>query len=198
VTDEPSDEALAAQLATGDTGAFERLYGRYGSRIHGWAWHVVGADRADDALQEVFIRVWRSREQFDPARGRFTSWLMAIARHHLGREAARRGRERRLSITSAIDQALESVPDPEPAADERLSADERHRRILEALRLLPAEQRQNIVLAYFLGMSQSEMAEHLAIPLGTVKKRTRLGMQKLRRALDDGSLETPHLRVVDE
>jgi RNA polymerase sigma factor (sigma-70 family) len=198
MTDEPSDETLAALLATGDIGAFERLYRRYGIRIHSWAWHVVGADHAEDALQEVFIRVWRSREQFDPARGRFSSWLMAIARHHLGREAARRGRERQLSLTIAIDQALEAVPDPEPGADERLFANERDRRILAALRLLPAEQRQNIVLAYFLGMSQSEMAEHLGIPLGTVKKRTRLGMQKLRHALEDVGHETPRLRVVDE
>jgi RNA polymerase sigma-70 factor, ECF subfamily len=203
----PTDESLAIRAGRGDLVAFGMLYDRFARRIHAWAVHVVGPDSAEDALQEVFVRAWHHASQFDPARGRYTTWLMAIARHHLGREASRRGRHARVTAASTVDAVLAAVPDPDDDAAESLDRMETAQELLLGLRSLPVEQRQTIVLAYFGGLTQSEIAKQRGIPLGTVKKRIRLGMQKLRRALADAEAdlriqdvpeEAPRLRLVGD
>jgi len=188
------DEALAAWAARGEVAAFETLYDRHAPWIRAWAAHTLGADSADDALQEVFVRVWRAAPQFDPARGQFVSWLAAITRHHLARQLGRRGGEHRALAAASVEAAIVG---PAPASDVA-GRHEREHVVLEALRRLPVEQRHVVVLAYFAGMTQSQMAEHLAIPLGTVKKRVRLAMRKLRLAVEENGMETPTLRVVTE
>ena len=192
-----TDEVLGARIARGDVAAFAAVYERYALRVHAWAAHVLGPGSADDAVQEVFVRVWRKAHQFDPERGRFATWLMAIARHHVVRELERSGRERRVAADD-VDAALRSVADPAPSLDDRAWASERERTLGRALADLPAEQRRVVVLGYFLGMTQSEMAREIGIPLGTVKKRVRLALRKLRAALGGSEVAAPHLRVVTD
>ena len=186
---------LGARIARGDVAAFAAVYERYAARVHAWAAHALGAGAADDAVQEVFIRVWRKAHQFDPARGRFVTWLMAIARHHVLRELERSGRERRVGADE-IDAALRSLVDPAPGLDERAWLSEQERLVGRALVELPAEQRRVLVLGYFLGMTQSQMSRSLEVPLGTVKKRVRLGLRKLRAAMTGETDAAPRLRVV--
>lgn len=192
--EEPSDESLAARVAARDVAAFSLLYERHALRLHAWAAHVLGPDHADDAVQEVFLRVWGKAQQFNPARGGFVTWVTAIARHHIWSQAARRGRQQLLVAANEIDARLADVPDDQDVETLALAHDD-ERRLARALATLPAEQRRVLVLGYFFGLSQSEMARTLALPLGTVKKRVRLGMQKLRAALDD-ERAVAHLRVV--
>lgn len=192
--DEPSDEILAARVATHDLGAFAQLYDRHAARIHAWAAHVLGADAADDAVQEVFLRVWDKARQFDPTRGTFATWLAAIARHHVGAQAARLGRQRVRATADDVGALLAERRDEDDVEAMVLARDD-ERRVADVLATLPVEQRRVLVLGYFFGMSQSEMARALALPLGTVKKRVRLGMQKLRLAFAD-ERATAHLRVV--
>ena len=176
--------------------AFAAVYERYAPRVHAWAAHALGPGMADDVVQEVLIRVWRKSHQFDPERGRFATWLMAIARHHVVREIERSGRERRVAADD-VDAALRSVADPGPLVDERAASKDDERALGRAMALLPAEQRRVLVLGYFLGMTQSQMSRELGVPLGTVKKRVRLAVRKLRAALAGGDA-APHLRVVTD
>jgi RNA polymerase sigma-70 factor (ECF subfamily) len=189
------DEVLGARVARGDVAAFGAVYDRYAPRVHAWASHALGPAAADDAVQEVFTRVWRKAHQFEPARGRYATWLMAIARHHIVRQLQRAGRERRV-VAEDIAEVIGSAVDPQPDVADRVWASEQERTLARALRDLPEEQRRVLVLGYFLGMTQSEMARALGIPLGTVKKRVRLGMQKLRAAL--APVEIPFLRVLGD
>jgi RNA polymerase sigma-70 factor (ECF subfamily) len=185
---EPTDESLAVRVADGDAVAFATLYDRYSARVYAWASRLLGASDADDVTQEVFVKVWDRARQFDPARGRFASWFGAIARNHILSLGRRRGRERRVLAADAIDELLASTPDPAIPVESRVWLAARDVALAAAVHALPAEQRRAIVLAYFGGLSQSEIAAVLAVPLGTVKKRTRLALAKLRRALvADGS-----------
>lgn len=194
---ELDDDVLATRVARADVAAFVILYDRYARRVHAWAAQALGSEHADDAVQEVFLRVWRSAGQFDPARGRLSTWLFAIARHHIGRDLAARGRDRRVAAADAIDDVLAHAPDPAPPVDEDVTRRERARALGEALRTIPAEQRRVLLLAYFTGATQVEMASTLGIPLGTVKKRVRLGLQKLRATLGDHA-EPAKLRIVSD
>lgn len=182
---EPDDEALAVRVANGDVGAFAVLYDRYAARVYAWAAHLLGVDEADDVTQEVFARLWDKAGQFDPARGRFGSWFGAVARHHILARGRRRGRERRILAGEEIERLLAQAADPSPSVESRVWTRERDAALVAAVQGLPAEQRRVIVLAYFAGLSQSEIAATNAVPLGTVKKRTRLALEKLRRALGD-------------
>jgi RNA polymerase sigma-70 factor, ECF subfamily len=189
----PPDEALAAWAARGEVAAFEALYQRHASWVRAWAAHTLGAAAADDALQDVFVRVWRCTPQFDPARGRFAAWLAAITRHHLIRQLDQRGGEHRALAAASVLAALAGQPG---GADEDAVRREGSGLVLAALRALPDEQRTVIVLAYFAGMTQSQIAAHLGVPLGTVKKRVRLAMQKLRQAIEVSGRDGRRLRMV--
>ncbi len=178
-----ADEELVARTAGGDLAAFAHLYDRYARRIHAWSAHVLGTGRAEDAMQEIFLRLWQHAGQFDGERGSFMAWFTAIARHHLVHVLRQETMRRRLAVAAAIAGVLEHASSPAPGPEETVGQREDGAALARALRLLPEEQRQVLVLAYFGGLSQSQIAEQLAIPLGTVKKRVRLGMAKLREAL---------------
>ncbi|HKW78946.1 MAG TPA: sigma-70 family RNA polymerase sigma factor [Candidatus Limnocylindria bacterium] len=187
-TIEPSDEALVARVAGGDIVAFASLYDRYAPRTFSWAAHLLGPSEAEDVLQEAFLRLWDKAATFDPQRGRFAAWFGAVARHQILARARRLTRERRIVAAEEIDELLADRPDPAPSVETRVWANERDAALVLAVRGLPAEQRRVIVLAYFGGLSQSDIAAATGAPLGTVKKRTRLALQKLRRAVvDSGS-----------
>ena len=173
------DTTLAARVARGDVGAFAVLYERYARVVLAMAAHTVGRTDAEEVVQDVFLRLWNRAGQFDPTRGSFAAWFMTIARHRVVDELQRR--RRGPVAAEAVDELLSDNESVE-LVDEGSMTDRRF--VLDAVRELPVEQRQVLVLAYFGGMSQSEIAAHLDLPLGTVKTRIRLGLQKLRASLE--------------
>lgn len=167
--------------------AFVVLYDRYADLVYSASLRVLADTQlAEDATQDVFVRLWRRPEAFIAGRGRFISWLMSVVRNRAVDELRARGRRRRRESTTGTegdDDLLASVPgrDDDPLAT--AAAHEEQLLVRRALTGLPADQRTALELAYFGGMTQQEIAAALHEPLGTVKTRIRLGMQKLRRAL---------------
>jgi RNA polymerase sigma-70 factor, ECF subfamily len=177
------DTTLVGRLSHGDVAAFETLYDRYAQEVFVLAAHVLGRDDADEVVQDVFLKLWLRAGQFDPARGSFTAWFMTIARHQVFDQL--KHRRSAVAVAEAIDDLLETAPDPRPGPGQRAWRAERRATVLAAVRELPAEQRRTLVLAYFGGLSQSAISELLGVPLGTVKKRLRLGLAKLRASLSE-------------
>ena len=179
---EPSDEALIERVCKQDVTAFSQLYDRYARPIYILAVTTLDRAEAEEIVQEVFLRLWHKADQFRPERGPFGAWFMTIARHQVWDVWHRLHREPSLAA-EVIDQLLRESANNAGDIEEEAWSQEVGRAILHALQGLPAEQRRALVLAYFGGLSQSSIAEHLGWPLGTVKKRIRLGLQKLRTAL---------------
>lgn len=170
------------RAATGDEQAFAGLYDESSGLVHSVALRILGnAADAEEVTLEVYTHVWRSAGDFDAGRGSVCGWLAMLARSRaidrLRSGATRRASERELPEAFAI-------VDPGILPDEAGSASERRRFIQAALGSLSAEQRQAIELAYFSGLSHSELAAKLGQPLGTVKTRIRLAMMKLRELLE--------------
>ena len=183
---ELDDIALVARLADGDMDAFQALYDRFNVVVYSTALRVVGdSGAAEDVTQDVFLRLWRRPERFDPERGRFISWLLSTTRNRAIDELRGRGRRKRFATDPP--EAAENSADPDRAGDPiHLAAlSETKDAVRRALLTLPVEQRRAIEMAYFGGMTQVEVAEALVQPLGTIKTRIRLGMQKMRAALGD-------------
>ena len=178
--DEISDESLIERVTRQDVKALAALYDRYAQTVYAVALNVLGAGGAEDVVQDVFIRLWGKADQFDPQRGTFKSWFMSMARNCAVDKLRRRGREQRMLVAARVDAILRQASIEDPV--EKVWVREHRRYLLQALRALPAEQRHAIILAYFGGLSQSEIATELGWPLGTVKKRIRLALQKLRGA----------------
>lgn len=174
-----------ARLASGDLVALERLYDRYALLVFSVGVRVL-QDRqlAEDVTQEVFLRLWRSPQAYDPARGRLLSWLMSVTRNRAIDELRRR--VRRDQSEDAREAQLWLVRSDVPADDPQLAASlaELRAAVRLALAELPQVQREVIELAYFGGLTQIEIAERTGTPLGTVKTRVRLAMHKLRDMLD--------------
>jgi RNA polymerase sigma-70 factor (ECF subfamily) len=183
------DEELMQRLAYRDLWAFRALYDRYGNLVYSAALRVLRDPQvAEDMVQEIFFRIWRKPDSYVAQRGRFATWLTSVTRNRAVDEIRSRGRRFRYETASPEEQERElPAPDTNDPALTAELADQR-RLILAALAQIPAEQRQIIELAYFGGLTQQEIAERLSQPLGTVKTRIRLGMQKLRAAL------TPELK----
>jgi RNA polymerase sigma-70 factor (ECF subfamily) len=183
------DEELMQRLAYRDLVAFRALYDRYGNLVYSAALRVVrDAQIAEDMVQEIFLRIWRKPESYVAQRGRFVTWLTSVTRNRAVDEVRSRGRRFRHETASPEEQERElpASEQDDPALTAELS--DQRRLILAALQHIPAEQREIIELAYFGGLTQQEIADLLSQPLGTVKTRIRLGMQKLRAAL------TPELK----
>ena len=181
------DEVLVSQLRGRDLEAFEALYDRYADLVFSVALRVVG-DRhvAEDVMQDVYLQLWRRPEQFDAARGSFRTWLLSIARNRSIDE--RRAVTRRLRHAAPVsrtgeEEAIEDTDRRGDPAAASVFADE-SAAVKAALASIPDEQRIPIELGYFGGLTQQEIAARLGQPLGTVKTRIRLGMQKLRAALE--------------
>jgi RNA polymerase sigma-70 factor (ECF subfamily) len=177
-------------MAAGDERALGALYDRWATTVHTLAYYLLGqADEAEDAVEETFWQAWREAGKYDASRGAVSTWLSTIGRSRaLDRQRARRRRNEEplesASSTSAEDSSARA-DSPAPAVDPQHEAEqtERARDIAVALAKLPAEQREVIELAYFGGLSQSEIASRTALPLGTVKTRARLALEKLRAPL---------------
>lgn len=183
---EEPDERLVSALEDRDAKALETLYDRYGDYVYSVCLRMVGdVQLAEDLTQEVFLRLWRRPDLYDVSRGRFVTWLLSVARNRGIDERRSRGRRFRYETppSLAAEDMLASAATSEED-DAAVLSDERVV-IQKALNTLPAEQRLAIQLAYFGGYTQQEIAKGLSQPLGTVKTRIRLGLQKLRAALID-------------
>jgi RNA polymerase sigma-70 factor (ECF subfamily) len=173
---EPTDGDLLQRVGNGDHPAFELLYRRYARAVLGLALRRLGdRGRAEEAVQETFASVWRSASSYRPERGPGAPWLYAVARHAI----VDRFRARTEPPAEISDEAS-AEPGPAERAESSFVAWRVHR----ALEELPETERTVIELAYWGGMSQSEVAEFLNVPLGTVKTRTRSGLRRLADLLE--------------
>jgi RNA polymerase sigma-70 factor (ECF subfamily) len=178
-----SDETLASRVAARNVAAFGALYDRYSRTVYAMAVHMLGSGEAEEAAQEAFMRLWHKAGQYDAERGPFSHWFISIARNHILDKLRARSEQWRIVAAEEIDMLLAEAADPGIDVLEQVWHNQRGDALLQALQRIPAEQRRVIVLAYFGDLSQSAIADYLNIPLGTVKKRIRLGLQKLRAAL---------------
>ena len=179
-----SDEALVALVARGDELALGQLYDRTGSVAFSLALRVLRDEAlAEDAVQEAFLAVWRSASRFLPERSKATTWILTLV-HRRAVDLVRREQRRR-------SEPLEHAPETagswsaEDAAWLRLERE----RVQQALRALPDQQREAIELAYYGGFTQSELAERLGLPVGTIKSRMFNGLSRLRELLAEPEME---------
>lgn len=183
---ELTDAALVRRVQDRDERAIEELVRRYDGPLFSFAYRVVGSDRfAQDVVQEVFLTLWRDAARYDPARGAVSSWLLTMTRYKaidfVRREAGLRQR------IVDVDLTLRAA-DTDVHEETWLRA--RRERVRAALGELSEVQRQAVTLAFFEGLTHPEVAEALALPLGTVKTRIRDGLLRLRRVLGDSLSET--------
>lgn len=172
-----SDESkLIAQVTQGNERAFLALYDRYASRVHGLTLHILGdAMLAEEATQDTFLKLWSRSRQYLAERGPFLPWLLTIARRVALDRLRLESRRPALSDSNDPEDAWQTIPDLETMPDES-----RWRSMYFAVQALHPDQRKVIELAYYQGLSQSEIVEVLGWPLGTVKTRLRAAMEKLR------------------
>jgi RNA polymerase sigma factor (sigma-70 family) len=179
-----SDEALVALVARKDDAALAALYDRFGRVAFGLALRIV-RDRslAEDAVQDAFLSVWRNADRFVPERAKASSWILTFV-HRRAVDLVRREERRR---TEPLPET--PVEGTSPATDEEVWLRLQRERVQGALRALPDQQREALELAYFGGFTQSELAERLGEPLGTIKSRMFSGLARLRELLADNELE---------
>ena len=171
-----SDEGLVALVARGDDTALAELYDRFGRVAYNLARRILrDDDLARDAVQEGFLTVWRRSATFVPERAKASTWLLTLV-HRRAVDLVRREERRRT-------EPLEDAPEP-AAADETLWLRFERERVQDALRRLPDQQREALELAYYGGYTQSEVAERLGVPLGTIKSRMFTGLAQLRDLLE--------------
>ena len=182
-----ADEELMPWIGRKDAEAFEVFYDRHGGAAYSLAYRILGErGAAEDCIQEAFISIWRSGARFDRTRGSVRSWLLSVVRNRaIDSLRSRTGRAPKLDFDD--DAILEAQPGGEPTESEAM----RHETATEvhsAIERLSGDQSEVIELAYFGGFSQSEIAGMLGIPLGTVKGRMRLGLEKIRREMVEGAV----------
>jgi RNA polymerase sigma-70 factor (ECF subfamily) len=173
-----TDEELLERIARDrDPAAFDEVYARYSRAVYSLVRRVIrDAGASEDVVQDAFAAVWRAASSYRRDRGSATGWMFAIARN----AATDAARGRRLTVVSdPPDQA-----DPGPGPEERVASELEAFRIHSAVDRLPPNEREIIELAYFGGLSQSEIADRLGLPLGTVKTRNRRGLERLSEALE--------------
>jgi len=176
-----ADEDLMQLVARADPQAFEVVYERHAGAAFSLAYRMVGArSAAEDVVQEAFLNLWRSGARYERTRGSVRTWVLGIV-HHRAIDALRRStvHDKRRTSDEGIADRLEAPIRTDAEAARRQEA----RTVREAMSTLPPEQCQVIELAYFGGFSHSEIAELLGAPIGTVKGRMRLGLEKMRSAL---------------
>jgi len=177
------DAALIARIAGGDEDALGELYDRYAGLLLALARRVLKSNSdAEEVLQEVFLQVWNQAGRYDPQRSSVSTWLVLITRSRsIDRLRSRQVMDRTLGALQQENRLSHTSPE----GVRSVLWEQRRRRLAAALSDLPAEQKQVLELAFYRGMTQSEIASATGIPLGTVKTRTLLAMKKLRKALRD-------------
>jgi RNA polymerase sigma-70 factor (ECF subfamily) len=175
----PPVDALIAALAGRDLTALAALYDRYGRIAYALAYRILGeTEAAEDVVHDGFISAWRGAASYRAERGNVRGWLLSIV-HHRAVDVLRR----KTTFRPAPLEAAEARPSDDDTAEEATRNVE-HASVREALEALPQAQRRTIELAYFGGYTHVELAALMGVPLGTVKGRMRIGLQKLRRALE--------------
>jgi RNA polymerase sigma-70 factor (ECF subfamily) len=183
--DHVSDNGLVALCARGDRDALGALYDRYGRAAYSLARRILkDATLAEDAVQEAFLAIWKQADRFDARRARPSTWILAVV-HHKAIDIVRRESVRRADGEDGLRDVAsgENVP-----RDAWLSLQRSH--VQEALAQLPDPQREVIELAYFAGYTQSELADRLSEPIGTIKSRTHTALARLRELLEARGLTT--------
>ena len=179
-----SDEALVALAARSEQSALAELYDRFGRPAYGLALRILRDESlAEDAVQEAFLTLWRTAARFVPERGKASTWILTLV-HRRAVDLVRREERRR---ADALEQAPEQVS--RDTVDEEAWLRLQRERVQDALRKLPDQQREAIELAYYGGFTQSELAERLGQPLGTIKSRMFMGLARLRELLGEPGLE---------
>jgi len=167
------------RIAQRDQQALETLYQRYANLVYNMAYQVLqNRSAAEEVTQDIFFQVWRWPEKWNPDRGRFTSWLLTITRH-TAIDRLRRENRRPTLMQHSLDDITHLLP-ATPSHDNH--GHDNGRLLRSLLAGLPADQRQVILLAFYRGLTHTEIADQLGVPVGTVKSRLRLGLTKLRRA----------------
>ena len=174
------DAALLARVSDGDEAAIEQLYQRYGGACFALSKRILDdAQLAEDVVQQVFLALWKGNG-YDPARGAVSTWLLSIT-HHKSVDSLRKEGNRRKRLAS--EQALMGLASSTPGPDDEAWLQMRAERTRDALRQLPPEQREVLLLAYYGGYTQREIADLTGLALGTVKSRTLAAMRRLREHL---------------
>lgn len=182
----PRDADLVLRMAQGDERALGLLYDRFGNVMFAVAFRVVGQQAdAEEVVMEAFSQAWREAPRFDQARGSVAAWLTMMTRSRALDLVRSQSRRERITDTAAREEpaAGPAMSTGFPSPGSAVLDDERKKAVSAAMAALSPPQREAIELAYYEGLSQSEIAERLKEPLGTIKTRMRLGMQKLREAL---------------
>lgn len=174
------DGELMDAVASGHVEAFEELYTRYSDRAYRLAWSVChNAERSEDAVQEAFTSIWRSRSRYAPEYGTVAAWLLTVVRYRAIDVARRNARH---ASRRTDDEPIQLLSAPGALAEEAVGRSE-SAHVLALLKNLPDAQQEVIALAFYGELTHTEIAERLGLPPGTVKGRMRLGMDKLRREL---------------
>jgi len=178
-----SDEALVALAARSEQSALAELYDRYGRPAYGLALCVLRDESlAEDAVQDAFLTVWRTAARFVPEKGKASTWILTLV-HRRAVDVVRREQRRRAD-------SLEQAPEPGAGgADEEAWLRLQRERVQAALKQLPDQQREALELAYYGGFTQSELAERLGQPIGTIKSRMFAGLSRLRELLGEPGTE---------
>ena len=190
--EELTDEVLLQLLQVGNESALGALYDRYGKSAYSLAFRMLGdVHAAEDAVQEAFINIWRRAGSFSTARGTARTWIMAVV-HHRSIDI---GRKRRGIAPRELPLEFERLPENPSDTWSEVSNTLDGELLKRCLEQIPEDQRIAIELAYFEGYTQREISELKGIPLGTVKRRIRIGMAKLRKILQElglgGSTDEP-------
>ena len=182
-----SDESLLSLVASSDDHALAELYDRFGRVAYGLALRILRDEAlAQDAVQEAFLAIWRSADRFLAERAKASTWILTLVHRRSVDLVRREDRRRGEPLESAVEPAA-----PETVEDEATLGFER-RVVQEALSRLQPEQREALELGYYGGLTQSELAERLGLPLGTIKSRMFTGLSRLRELLAEAGLESSY------
>lgn len=180
------EQALMKRIKAGDTKALEELYDLYKSLLFGMIVSIVKKrEEAEDLLQEVFMKIWEKAYTFDEERGNVYSWIVTLTRNKAIDRIRSKGYKTQKKASKSVDEPEFSLEGDKFDPLETTIFSDRAELVKQALEEIPDKQRQVIEVAYYDGMTQSEISEHLDIPLGTVKTRTRQGLIKLKNILED-------------
>ena len=175
-----SGSGLIRRIAQGSEAALAELYDKTSSLVHGLICRMIrDAATAEEVTLDVYQQVWRQASSYDQNRASITGWLFTIARSRAIDRIRSEARHRAVAVEDYV-----AIPDPSPTPEEHTDIALLRSRVQNGLMELPLEQREALLLAYFSGLSHSEIADRLKLPLGTVKTRIRLGMIRLRDLLD--------------
>lgn len=181
-----NDEGLLKQIAETSAEALGLLYDRYGRLVYGLALHMLSDPAAaEEVTQDVFVQVWHKAATYRPEQGKVITWLASVARNRAIDTLRRQGARPEGHRQELEEEAFFELQDNSPAVEPSIELRQQRERVRHALAALPPEQREPLLLAYFEGQTQEQIATRLGQPLGTVKTRMRSGLHHLRALLDE-------------